>query len=162
MCGKSCLSDLVEALPARGCEGGGEVGDAECMCLKGGGCEADAETLEATGTSFGFVFKTLNLLKPCFVIVVTVNPRDAKAVCMALAFVFADVVFFLRIDVGIEIEDGGADAMLKHPLYDGGRAGGAAGVQQNLIETVGNFYVVLFLHVEAFRVAKIRFFVDNV
>ena len=132
MCSKASLGNLFEALPTRGCEGGGEVGDAERVCLKGGGCEADAEALEATRTSFGFMFKSLNLLKPCFVIIVAINPRDAEAVCMALAFVFADVVFFLRIDVGIEIEDGGTDAMLKHPLYDGGRAGGAAGMQKDL------------------------------
>lgn len=54
--GESGLGDLVEAFPAGGGEGGGEVGDAELLGLEGGGGEADAEALEAAGAAFGFVF----------------------------------------------------------------------------------------------------------
>lgn len=42
---KAGLVDLVEAFPTGGCEGGGEMADAEFLGLKGGGCEADTEAL---------------------------------------------------------------------------------------------------------------------
>ena len=106
------------------------MGDAELLGLKGGGGEADAEALETAGTSFGFVLETLDLLKPSLMVVVPVNPRDTETVGMAFAFVFADFVFLAGVDVGIEVEDGGADVMLEHPFDDGGRAGGAAGVEE--------------------------------
>ena len=52
-------------------------------------------------------------------VIVPINPADAKTLRMSLAFVLADVVFFKRKDVGVEIEDGGADVVLEHPLNDG-------------------------------------------
>ena len=128
---EACLVDLVEALPAGGGEGGGKVGDAELLGLEGGGGEADTEALEATGTSFGFVFESLDLLEPVLVVVVAVYPTDAEAVGMALAFVFADFVFLEGVDVGVVVEDGGTDVVLEHPLDDGGGAGGTAGVEED-------------------------------
>ena len=128
---EACLVDLVEALPTGGGEGGGEVRNAQLLGLEGGGGEADAEALEAAGTAFGFVFKSLDLLEPCLVVVVAVYPWDVEAVGMTFAFVFADVVFFAWVDVGIEVEDGGVDVVLEHPLDNGGGAGGTAGVEEN-------------------------------
>ena len=128
---EACLVDLVEVLPTGGGEGGGEVGNAELLGLECGGGETDAEALEAAGTAFGFVFKSLDLLEPCLVVVVTVYPWDVEAVGMTFAFVFADVVFFAWVDVGIEVEDGGVDVVLEHPLDNGGGAGGAACMEEN-------------------------------
>ena len=128
---ETCLVDLVEALPAGGGEGGGEVGDAELLGLEGGGGETDAEALEAAGTAFGFVFESLDLLEPALVVVVAVYPTDAEAVGMAFAFVFADFVFLEGVDVGVVVEDGGTDVVLEHPLDDGGGAGGTASVEED-------------------------------
>ena len=64
-------------------------------------------------------------------VVVTVYPWDVEAVGMAFAFIFADVVFFAWVDVGIEVEDGGVDVVLEHPLDNGGGAGGAACMEEN-------------------------------
>ena len=121
------------------------MGDAELLGLKGGGGEADAEALETAGTSFGFVLETLDLLKPSLMVVVPVNPRDAETVGMAFAFVFADFVFLAGVDVGIEIEDGGADVVLEHPLNDGGGTGSATSMEQHLMKSVWNDDVVLLL-----------------
>ena len=125
---EACLVDLVKTLPTGGGEGGGKVGNAELLGLEGCGGETDAETLEAAGTSFGFLFQALNLLEPLFMVIVAVYPTDAEAVGVAFAFVLADVVFLAWVDVGIEIEDGGADVVLEHPLDDGGGAGCTTGV----------------------------------
>lgn len=141
------LSDLVKAFPAGGGKGGGEVGDAKLLGLEGGGGEADAEALEAAGAAFGLVFKALDLLEPAVVVIVAINPRDVEAVGMAFALVFADVVFLARVDVGVEVEDGGADVVLKHPFDNGGGAGCAASVEQHLVKPFRDDDVVLFLHV---------------
>ena len=61
-------------------------------------------------------------------VIVPVNPADAKTLRMSLAFILADVVFLTRVDVGVEVEDGGADVVLEHPLDDGGGAGCTTGV----------------------------------
>lgn len=156
--GESCLADLLEAFPAGGGEGGGEVGDAECLCLECCGGEAYAEALEASGAAFGFVFQSLDLLEPLLVVVVAVYPSDAEAVGMSLAFVLSDVVFLKGVDVGVEVEDGGTDVVLEHPFDDGGGARCAAGVEKDFVEPFRYLYVVLFLHLMGFLWAKLRLF----
>lgn len=116
---KAGLGNLVEAFPARGCESGGEVGDAECLCLKGCRCEAYTETLLATGTSFWLLLKSADGLQPCFMVVVAVYPRDSETFGMTLALVLSDFVLFVWKDVGIEVEYGGTDVVLKHPFDNG-------------------------------------------
>lgn len=113
--------------------------------MEGCGGETDAEALEAAGTSFGFLFQALNLLEPLFMVIVAVYPTDAEAVGVAFAFVLADVVFLAWVDVGIEIEDGGADVVLEHPLNDGGGTGSATSMEQHLMKSVWNDDVVLLL-----------------
>ena len=93
--------------------------DAECLCLKGCRCEAYTEALLAAGASFWLLLKSADGLQPCLMVVVAVYPRDSETFGMALALVLSDFVLFVWKDVGIEVEDGGADAVLKHPLYDG-------------------------------------------
>ena len=152
---ESCLVDLVEALPTGGGEGGGKIGDSEGLGLEGGGGETDAEALEAAGSPFGFVFETLDLLEPLFMIVIAVNPGDVEAVGMTFALILSDVVFFTGIDVGVEVEDSGTNIVLEHPLYDGRRARSTTGVEKNLVESFGDDDIVLFLHIECFRCAKL-------
>ena len=151
---EASLVDLVKTLPTGGGEGGGKVGNAELLGLEGCGCEANAEALKATVATFGFVFKSLNLLEPCFVVVVAVYPLDAKTVGMTFAFILADVVLFTRVDVGVEVKDGGADVVLEHPFDNGGGTGGAASVEQHLMESFGYLNAVLFLHLSSVSCCK--------
>ena len=90
--------------------------DAELVGLEGGSSETEAEALEAARASFWFLLQSCYLLQPFFVVVVAINPLQAKGFGMAFAFGFADVVFLAWVDVGIEIEDGGADVVVQHPL----------------------------------------------
>ena len=89
-------------------------------------------------------------------VVVTINPSDAETFCMTFALLLADIVFLTRIDVGIEVEDGGTDVVLQHPLDNGGGAGGTTSVEENLVEPFWDEDVVLFLHDGRFRVAKLQ------
>ena len=108
---QSCLGDLLKALPTGGGEGGGEVGDAKCPGLDGCGSETNAEALQTTPSAFGLVLETLDLLKPLFMVVVTIYPRDVETVGMAFTFILADVVFLARVDVGVEVENCGTNVM---------------------------------------------------
>lgn len=144
------LVDLVEVFPTGGGEGGGEVGDVEGLGLEGGGEETDAEALQAAGSAFGFVFETSDLLEPGLVVVVAIEPGDVEAVGVAFAFVFADFVFFAWVDVGVEVEDGGLDVVLEHPFDNGGGAGGATGVEEDLVEAFWDGDGAVLFHVGGF------------
>ena len=111
--------------------------------------------MEASGTTFWFRFKTLHLLEPRFVVVVTIYPSDAQTFRMTFAFILADFIFLTRIDVGVEVEDGGTNVVLQHPLDNGRGAGRTTGVEKDFVETFGNEDFALFLHVQRFRVAKV-------
>ena len=144
------LVDLVEVFPTGGGEGGGEVGDVEGLGLEGGGEETDAEALQAACSAFGFVFETSDLLEPGLVVVVAIEPGDVEAVGVAFAFVFADFVFFAWVDVGVEVEDGGLDVVLEHPFDNGGGAGGATGVEEDLVEAFWDGDGAVLFHVGGF------------
>jgi hypothetical protein len=88
-------------------------------------------------------------------IVITIYPRDVEAVGMTFAFILSDVVFFTGIDVGVEVEDCGTNIVLEHPFYNGRGARSTTGVEEYLVESFGNDDIVLFLHVEWFRCAKL-------
>ena len=51
----------------------------------------------------------------------------------------AYLIFFFGEDVGIIIEDGGPDVVLKHAFDDGSGAGCATGVEQHLIILIDGF-----------------------
>lgn len=150
------LVDLVEVFPTGGGEGSGKVGNAEMLGFEGCGGETNAETLEATGTTFGFMFESLNLLEPVVMVVVTIEPGDVEAVGMTLAFIFANVVFLMGVDVGVEVKDVGTDVVLEHPLDNGGGTGGTTSMEEDFVKSFGYFYTVLFLHQFSFRAAKVR------
>ena len=67
-------------------------------------------------------------------VVITINPWYAETVGMAFALILANIVFLSGVDVGVEVEDGGVDAVREHPLHYGGGAGGAACVEQHLMK----------------------------
>ena len=91
-------------------------------------------------------------------VVVSINPGDAETVGVAFAFVFTDFVFLVGVDIWIEVEDGGADVVLEHPLDDSRGAGGTAGVEEDLVETFGDDDGVVFFHVDGFSETKVGVF----
>jgi hypothetical protein len=52
-------------------------------------------------------------------IVVAINPFQAQALCMALALILANLVFFAGKDIGIIVKDSRSDIMLHQPLDNG-------------------------------------------
>jgi hypothetical protein len=65
---------------------------------------------------------------------------------MAFTFIFPNYVLIVWVDVRIEVENGGVDVMLKHPLDDGGRAGCTTSMEEHFVKTVRDNNVVFFLH----------------
>lgn len=107
------------------------------------------------------MLESLNLLEPLLVVVITINPRYAETVGMALALILANIVFLSGVDVGVKVKDGGADVVLEHPFDNGGGARGAACMEQHLMKPFGYLYVVLFLHLYLFVLQSYDFFVNN-
>ena len=124
--------DLLQALPARRGQRGGEMNDAQLASLAGGGQQTHVEALLAAAATLRLMLQARHMAAPRLVVVVAVDPRQAQALGVALALLLADGVFLLGIDVGIEIVDGGADAIGQHPLNNGAAARGTAGVEQHL------------------------------
>ena len=122
------------------------MGDTQLPRLEGGGCETDAEALLAASATLWLLFKPPDLGEPSCVVVVAIYPTDAKRFGMPLAFVLADVVFFKRKDVGVEIEDGGTNVVLEHPLNNGGGARRTASVKEHFVEACGNENVTFLFH----------------
>jgi hypothetical protein len=71
-------------------------------------------------------------------VVVAVNPPDAKALGMPLALLLTDFVLLAWKDVGVIIEYGGPHAIRHQPLDDGRRTGCTTGMQQHLGATFRN------------------------
>jgi hypothetical protein len=53
------------------------------------------------------------------VVIIAVNPTDAKALGMTFALVFSNLVLLTRPDIGVIIEYGGAHAIVHQPLNNG-------------------------------------------
>ena len=122
------------------------MSDAQQAGLESCGCETDAETLLAARSPLRLLFKPPDLGEPSCVVVVAIYPTDAKCFSMSFAFVLADVVFFKRKDVGVEIEDGGTNVVLEHPLNNGGGARRTASVKEHFVEACGNENVTFLFH----------------
>ena len=118
--GKACPRDLLDALPTGGGERGGEVVQAEGLRLLGGDGQAMTEAEFTAWPAFRLILQALDAAKPRLVVVVAVNPPQSEALSVALAFFLANLVLPQWVDVGIEIEDCGADVVRHHPLYNGG------------------------------------------
>ena len=123
---------LFEALPAAGSQRRSEVSEAQHLSLTGCCRQTEGKTLFAPSAPFWLFLKTANVLQPLLMVVVSVNPSYAKTLCMALALLFTDLILLTWPDVWIVIEYGRAHAIGKHPLYNGRRTWGTAGMQQHL------------------------------
>ena len=57
---------------------------------------------------------------------------------MTLAFVLADIVFFVGIYVGVEVKDGGMNVVLEQPLDNGGGARSTTGMKEYFLHACRN------------------------
>ena len=135
--GPARFVDLVEALPARRGEGGGEQAEAVLGGIGGRGLQTQGEAAQAAAAAFGLVLQALHGGQPPGVVVVGVHKVQALAGNEADGLLFARFVFLARIDVGVAVKDGGAYAVGQHTLYYGGRTGGTARMQQHVPVPVG-------------------------
>ena len=95
--------DLLQVLPSRGSKGSSKPRDTKLLCFSCSGIEAHTETPFASSAPFRFVLQTAHGFPPNVMTVVIIDPSDAESLCVPFAFVFADLVFLLRVDIGIEI-----------------------------------------------------------
>ena len=114
----TCTLYLLQTFPTAGGQRGGEIGDAQLLCLLGCLDKSQREALLTATSTLRFSLQSTDALTPRFVVVVAIYPLQTQRLRMAFALVLADFVFFARIDVGIIIEDGGTYTMLYQPLDD--------------------------------------------
>ena len=111
--------DLFKAFPTGRSQRGGKVSDAQFFCFLSGNRQAKGKAELAAPAPFRFVFESADILLPLFMVVIAINPRKTKTLCVALALILANLVFFARKDVWIIIEYRRTDVMLHQPLDNG-------------------------------------------
>ena len=132
------LVDLLQALPARGGQGGGEEGKAMLGGIAGRLVQAQQEAAQASPPSFGLLLQTFHAALPERVVILCIYEVQPLRRHEADGFLLADFVFLGREDIGVAVEHGGADAVGQHTLDDGRRARGATRMQQHARVPVGS------------------------
>ena len=138
--------DLLDALPSRRGQRGGEILQPQLARLLGGSCETQGEAAQTAAAALRLILQTADATAPRRMVIVAVNPRQAEALGMALALLLADVVFLAGEDVGIVVKDGGTHAILQHPFHDGAAARGTTGMEQHFAASILRQLYGGFLH----------------
>lgn len=133
----SRLEDLLQTFPPRGGEGGGKHGKAMFRSMAGRLPQPQVEALQATPAAFRLILQPLHGAQPVRMVIIGIDEVEAQRPYEAYRLVFPYLILLLRIDIGVAIEHGGADAVLQHALDDGRRARCAARVQQHPVVSVG-------------------------
>ena len=107
------------------------------MRIQRGAFKAHVKTHGAADAALGLVFHAFGASKPVFGVVIGINKRHAVLLGKADVFVFADFVFFERMDVGVVKINGVVNAAGKQGFHHFARAGGAARMQQEFVCAVG-------------------------
>ena len=104
--------------------------------VPGGTKEAEPEALKATRAALrhvGDVGQPTDKGKPSGVIIFIINCFQAVCGGIADQFIAADGIFPERDDVGVAEEYSRTQTLADHPFDDGGRAWGAAAMQQDAL-----------------------------
>lgn len=128
----SSLVYLVEALPPRRHQRGGDNGEPMVVGILCRGAQSHLEATETSATTLRLVFKSPDATEPTLMVVVGINDIKPERLGIAAALVLSDKVFLLRVDVGVTIIYGGAYAVGQQTLNDGRRAGSATRMEQYL------------------------------
>lgn len=131
------MVDLLHVFPAADAERAGDDGKAVFMGIERSALEAHIKTHGAAFAAFGFPFHAFGAGKPVVGVVVAVNERDVVFFGEGNVFVLADFVFAARVDIGVVEEDGVVDFRGKQGFHDFAGAGGAAGMEQDFVVSVG-------------------------
>ena len=111
--------NLFQTLPTAGGQRGGEIRNAEFLCLTGCRRQTHKEALLTAMSTLRFTLKSLDTATPRGVVVVAINPLNAQRLSVAFTLVLADVILLARPDIGIVIENRGAHTIGQQPLDNG-------------------------------------------
>lgn len=164
--------DLLQVLPTGRGQGCGQEGVAVRHGIACRPQKAELEAFKAARTALGHIGdaddRSLSLPnhrlgyrtclqptdkgQPCGVIIFIINRLQTMSGGVAAQFVTTYGIFMERDDVGVAEEYSGTQAGADHPFDDGGRAGSAAAVQQD----------VLLREVTTFRWLRHKHFLMNI
>ena len=164
--------DLLQVLPTGRGQGCGQEGVAVHCGIACRPQKAELEAFKAARTALGHIGdaddRSLSLPnhrlgyrtclqptdkgQPCGVIIFIINRLQTMSGGVAAQFVTTYGIFMERDDVGVAEEYSGTQAGADHPFDDGGRAGSAAAVQQD----------VLLREVTTFRWLRHKHFLMNI
>jgi hypothetical protein len=122
--------DLREILPARRGEGRGEQPDPSFAREESGSARPDLETPGAPGAAFRLALEAGDGGEPGGVIVLAGNDLQPKGSSVARALHRPAIVLLAGKNIGIKIEQHGANIAIHQPLDDSRRTRGATRVQQ--------------------------------
>ena len=105
----SAVINLVHIFPARDAECAGDEAEAVVVGVGGGAFKAHIKAGGAAGAAFRLVFQPARAVEPVVDIVVGVDEGDAAFLAESDIFLLADLVFGLRVDIGIVKEYGSGD-----------------------------------------------------
>ena len=128
--------NLVHVFPAADAERAGNHRKAVLMRVQRGALEAHVETHGAAFAALGFPFHAFGARKPVVGIVVAVDEGDVVFFGKGDVFVFAQLVFAPRVDVGVVEEDGVVDFGGEQRFHHFAGTGGAAGMEQDFFVSV--------------------------
>lgn len=110
--------DLVEGLPAGGCEGAGDYPETMGYGIFCRSQQSELEAFEAAPSPFRFGFQTLDSLQPVFMVVVSIDYFKTEGLCIPRALVLADFIFLAGIYVRIAIIYYRSDSVFHQVLDD--------------------------------------------
>ena len=127
----SCLIDLVKGFPTGRRQSGSNHLYPSLTGIRRRTQKPQLKALKTATSPFWFVLQPLDLLQPLVMIVVSINDFQSKSVGITSTFVLANLLFFLRIYIGIAVIYHWCDAILEKGLNDGTGARCTAGVKEN-------------------------------
>ena len=133
----SAIVDLRHIFPARNAQRAADDFEAVFVRVQSGALETHIEAHGAADAAFGFVFHAFGALEPVVHVVIGVDKGHAVFFGKGDVFVFAQLVFFERVDVGIVEINGVVDAAGKHGFHHFTAARGAARMQQHFFVAAG-------------------------
>ena len=137
---ESGFIDLPDVLPAGGGESGGEQGKSVLSGIGGRDAETVFKAGQASPPALRLALQPLGAFQPSGVLllprtsgIAPVQVHNSHPCLMRVPhdLVLPPEVFLLGEDVGVVEQDCRLIAVLPHPFEDGGRTGGAAGVQKH-------------------------------
>ena len=133
----AAVVDLLHVFPAADAQRAGDDGEAVFVGIERGAFKAHVKAHAASPSAFGIPFHAFGARKPVVGVVVAVDKGHVVLVCKGDVFVFAQQIFFARVDVGVVEEDGVVNAGGQQGFHHFAGTRRAAGVEQDFGVAVG-------------------------